>query len=102
MDFKGTKGNWTKYTAEMPSIDKPTKHSVYVGTKRIALCYDLFDVDKSKNIHEEEAEANARLIAASKELLEACKFALEQINTGTGLMRTDLLEDAINKALGKS
>lgn len=51
----------------------------------------------------EEMEANARLISAAPDLLEACKKALELVNktlpkdTYLGLLKSDLL-NAIHKA----
>ena len=70
MEFKGTRGNWNRYTASVPSIERPTRHSVYAGTQRIALCYDLFESDKSKNVKDQEAEYNALLISKAPEILK--------------------------------
>jgi len=69
-EFKGTKGKWTRYLSSLMGSDKIVSHSVYVGTKRIALCYNLFETDKSKNVEEKEAEANAKLIACAPEMLD--------------------------------
>jgi len=70
-NFKGTKGKWTKYSASLMGSDKKASYSVYIGTKRVALCYDLFEYDKSKNVDESEAQANALLISKAPELLVA-------------------------------
>lgn len=48
-----------------------------------------------------ENEANARIIAAAPELLEACKLALEQINANDYRTR-DTIRAAIAKATGES
>lgn len=48
----------------------------------------------------EEIEANARLIAAAPDLLEACKVALDSLNMGSTL-GAPILERAIAKAEGK-
>ncbi len=77
LEFKGTKGDWSRYKSTLPS-DKIATHSVYVGTRRIALCYNVFEVDKSKNTNELEAEANAKLIAAAPELLEALQLLVRE------------------------
>ena len=69
MEFKGTKGKWVRYTTTCPSISESTKHSVYNGTNRISLCYDLFDKDTSLNVNEKEAEYNALLISKAQDLL---------------------------------
>lgn len=79
MEFKGTKGKWTRYHASIPSIDQPTTHSVYVGTQRIALCYDLFESDISKNVDNKNAPYNAQLISKAPEMLEMLKMAKEGI-----------------------
>jgi len=69
-------------------------------------------VQKDPECSEEEAEANARLIAAAPELLDACLFALECTNGGDFTMNGphglrmvfigDILKRAISKAKGKS
>jgi hypothetical protein len=89
MEFKGTKGKWVKYVATIPSIENPTKHSVYVGTKRIALCYDLFENDKSKNVIELEGSANALLISKAPEMLDMLtntKTYLEQTQGNSAVL----------------
>ena len=78
MQFKGTKGKWTRYISNTPNRVEPTAYSVYVGTKRIALCYDFFGSDKTKNVSNIEAEANAKLIAAAPDLLEALTMLIEE------------------------
>ena len=93
MEFKGTKGRWTRYVSNTPNKIEPTAHSVYVGTKRIALCYDIFESDKSKNVSNIDAEANAKLIAAAPDLLEAL---LKLIDPQTGLVY-DAVEKVTNK-----
>ena len=86
MEFKGTKGHWL--TREMEVIKCESYYKI------------ISEVNKTE-VARADNKANAQLIAAAPELLEACKLALHQVNTGTSLIRIDLLEDAINKALGK-
>jgi hypothetical protein len=62
----------------------------------------LFD---SKTVCPEESQANARLIAAAPELLEACKEALEHFDKytkGIVIDAKDSLRMAIAKAEGKN
>lgn len=98
--MKHTKGEW--FVA--------TDNNVYSqhGDARIAI------VEADFNISEQEAEANARLIASSPELLEACEWAVKQFkiladkgkypehmlteNGGEGIM---VLRNAIKKAKGE-
>ena len=52
---------------------------------------------------DDQTEANARLIAAAPELLEACNRCLDFINIHhTGTMLREMLETAIAKAEGRS
>ena len=49
-----------------------------------------------------ETQANARLIAAAPDLLEACKMALKRKPFPVGAMRAkEMLEDAVEKAEGE-
>ncbi len=71
--------------------------------KRNDVLADVYDHFKNKN--ESELEANARLIAAAPELLEACKRALQQLDeslpTDEGnKMAVKRCKDAISKAEG--
>jgi len=83
MEFKGTKGLWTRYSSSIASKEEPVTHSVYVGTQRIALCYDLFKNDKSKNVNESEAKANAKLISCAPDLLKELSRIFEHYDKGT-------------------
>jgi hypothetical protein len=80
-EFKGTKGKWTLYQSKIPSNDKVVTHSVYVGTKRISLCYDLYESDKSKNVEEKTGQANALLISKALDLLEELDKARQIIRS---------------------
>lgn len=96
--FKGTKGEWKKYTDK---IDNHTKIWVN-GTSQIPICsiqrYNL-GVDYIK-----EAEANAELIAAAPELLKALIIAEKYLHNAdrelkSGKTLRQLVNQAINKAL---
>jgi hypothetical protein len=106
-EFKGTKGEWTMYTANIPSINEATRYSIYVGTKRVALCYEWVNHNKHEHIDIKESEANAKLIAAAPDLLEALEILIDPV---TGLCADHVahyigndkaykIEQAINKAL---
>jgi len=100
MEFKGTRGKWTRYTASVPSIEDKVSHSVYIGTQRISLCYDLFENDKSKNVNKEEAPYNAQLISKAPELLDTVNELLELLsfhgyNNSTEIYKAkELIEEA--------
>lgn len=82
-EFKGTKGKWTKYRSSMINIEDPVVHSVYMGTQRIALCYSLFEQDKSKNVSQQEANANAKLISCAPEMFEMLVKIYDKLECGS-------------------
>ena len=89
--MKHTKGEW--YTSGK-SINNAEQHLVISEDKgqNVAVCYGV-----------EEAQANAHLIAAAPELLEACKTAIEGNRTHAPIDVTfRILQEAINKAEGKN
>lgn len=49
-----------------------------------------------------EYEGNAKLMAAAPDLLNACKAALEVLNLVSPGLKHDVLENAIEKAEGRS
>ena len=100
--FKGTKGEWWACCTD----DDRTSHYVFVGDGEATICA-MRSNDKSEKHFEAnsyelsilERNANAKLIAAAPDLLEALqdlvKFC-EENETGAEL---ELAENAINKAL---
>jgi len=97
MKTKHTPGPW-KWEEGQPYIEKEWNH----------LCCRIAKVTTDKlHWHEnriksgEESGANAQLIAAAPELLEACKMARIEISEGTADQLTiDVLEKAIASAEG--
>lgn len=72
MEFKGTKGEWfVKINSEYPEVNL---FGQPVGSICI-LPYSDADYEKAVNSREEN-EANAKLIAAAPELLEALKLSI--------------------------
>ncbi len=80
-------------------VDETTEEAITTGLK----------VGHGSELEYPEARANARLIASSPDLLEACQFALytlrgmttEQFAVGADKMTRAILETAIAKATGK-
>jgi hypothetical protein len=91
MEFKGTKGEWI--------VEKELGYDCDVIYKGGEICWlGLSDVI------DEEKVANAKLIAAAPELLEACVMALEAVkelheHQEGWHEEQSFLEAAINKAL---
>lgn len=88
--FKGTPGPWIEGDCSVYAENDSDIAAVYDGQPTSIL-------DMNKDV----AQANARLIAAAPELLEAAKSALENWGTLSQLLEThSALEAAVNKALG--
>jgi Sec7-like guanine-nucleotide exchange factor len=91
MEFKGTKGDWA--TGLFPNLNHP--HRTVLTEEGIEIC--------TIHLDNEEIRANAKLIAAAPELLDALQNYMRQLNNpalrefkeGT----VEKMEKAINKAL---
>ena len=94
-----TPGPWKMNTNVQTSIDAETKHIAMVNYYKSGRAND--------DVYGEEHEANARLIAAAPDLLEALK-RIEIIGRGArpniskGTIAGDIARAAIAKAEGKS
>ncbi|MFV0556975.1 MAG: hypothetical protein ACK5LM_07750 [Lactovum sp.] len=90
MDFKGTKEEWK-------AIYKP-KTDYYLGRYEIQFSDDGECV--AEIVHN---RYDAQLIASAPDLLKACNMARIEIENGRADQTTiRVLENAINKALGKN
>lgn len=90
----------TKHTPG-PWEHKPKSTTVYIGNKLQAIVSAEVGI---KDIDWEEAEANARLIAAAPDLLNACKLALRFFSNDSGSnidICKNYIEQAIQKAEGE-
>ena len=82
--MKHTKGKW--------EIHSKTFTEITVHTKQMDICTVL-----CIDISDEEAEANANLIASAPDLLEACEYAVNYLPDGHRFAK-EKLQQAINKA----
>ncbi len=93
---KHTPGPWvTEEIAHTPSTLKPNCFLVRLRS------------DSSEDTNKESVQANAHLIAAAPEMLEALENILAAINSANeherlASLRTDLLQNVIAKARGES
>lgn len=76
MEFKGTKGGWKKYNAVQLGVTLSDTFIVKAGDCQIIV--NKVNLRQEEIIPKEEAEANAKLIAAAPELLEALQEMMNQ------------------------
>ena len=100
MKAKHTKGLWN--IKQWEYISPPRKELVLEnGEYRLATIAADFSGNNPYTIPLEEAEANARLIAAAPELLEACKSALWAATSPVNLDNYDESEAALKKVIAQ-
>ena len=101
MEFKGTKGEWiSRHNGSYMEVNRKED---FEDGKRLSISVMVFNVKDGECIFDGtyEAEANAHLIAAAPELLNALQDLVrfcEDNNVGAEL---EYAKDAINKALNK-
>ena len=91
--MKHTQGEW--YVSDIPQEDGCY---IYTNNNRFSAIARVY---KGNNPHAAEAEANARLIAAAPDLLEALDTAVQYIDAKRYPELMQMCEAAISKAKGK-
>lgn len=99
MEFKGTKGKWI--SRHNGSYWEVNREEDFEDGKRLAVSVMVFNIEDGNCVFDRshEDKANAQLIAAAPELLNACKLALGGIDPKSDIGKQ--IKKAINKALGK-
>ena len=87
--MKHTKGPW--------DVDPNDEFTVTADRDGLSVCCTEYE-DRGKN----ENIANARLIAAAPELLEACQTALITLNINRRYIQIPKLQEALRKAVDKA
>ena len=98
MEFKGTKGEWKVIESTVYCLHQTSwrKGEPVMSNRFWASVQSCPTLKESK----EEVEANAKLIAAAPELLEALQFIIDNGEKKLLSLRTqELINKAINKAL---
>jgi len=93
MEFKGTKGEWTAYKNCSFWDITTDKYD-----RSIAFNILLFDEKMNSLSLSSENEANAKLIAAAPELLEACKAFVIALESEEIIMHDNLDHDGFASA----
>ena len=95
-EFKGTKGPW-RVSEKVGDFIHIRHDNNYPGAMSLNLAHITARASWSK-----EAEANARLIAAAPDLLEALQDALHAYDKHSEHSQWDFARAAIAKALGET
>lgn len=100
MEFKGTK-DWRLHYEEV-DIDNSTPRFTILGQgEELNICCSEYGIHSANHVN--EFKANAKLIAAAPELLEACQLMIMDLEERGKNMQGDavrIMKDAIKKALG--
>lgn len=95
--FKGTKGKWQLTTSALECDHNSEVATIWGDNFYGEGAYLIAHIDNSPGI--EKGIANAQLIAAAPELLNACKEALKYVSCEEPAHY--ILTEAIEKAIGK-
>lgn len=101
-EFKGTKGEWL--WEENSASDPHGSTCIGVSTNGPQIAYLQSFSGWEEDYGREVTIANANLISAAPELLDACKWLLMALRDGTSMdveIGKEKAESAIEKALGK-
>lgn len=95
-EFKGTKGEWTYEGGDNNSVDVILPNDTTISIDRVSR------YTGSPVIGREQMEANAQLVAAAPEMLEALQEIIYGIETGLGNKhQLRVAKKALKKALGQ-
>lgn len=101
-EFKGTKGEWL--WEENSASDPSGSTCIAVSTDGPQIAYLQSFSGWEEDYGREVTIANANLISAAPELLDACQWLLMALRDGTSMdveIGKEKAESAIEKALGK-
>ena len=101
-EFKGTKGEWL--WEENSASDPHGSTCIGVSTNGPQIAYLQSFSGWEEDYGREVTIANANLISAAPELLDACQWLLMALRDGTSMdveIGKEKAESAIEKALGK-
>lgn len=101
-EFKGTKGEWL--WEENSASDPHGSTCIEVSTNGPQIAYLQSFSGWEEDYGREVTIANANLISAAPELLDACQWLLMALRDGTSMdveIGKEKAESAIEKALGK-
>ena len=103
VEAKHTAGPWRAKVWEYPDAIPPRRELIIENGKFVvAHCAWDEGKDNPYTIHTSEAEANARLIAAAPELLEALKDCVEKIENSVGWNAVDIFPEDIYSLISKA
>lgn len=100
-EFKGTKGNWVWGENSASSVEGSTCIDLRGGEHDITIAYLQSFNDSGSDYSRDATIANARLMSAAPDLLEALQDALHAYDKHGEHSEWDFARAAISKALGE-